>query len=189
VAIVLGNKLLIIQGADTKPVAEQRMKTKILFLLFLGPLQLVSLAHAEGGCPPGQYPQEGQGWRTCVPVPGANNAQQPLAAPPPRWEDHWQAIATDKQKAVIGTSINNSSSDDSAQAAVSDCHAKGGVSCEVQITYRNGCVAMVVGKSLMNTQGESTLAEAEKSALAKCNEADTNCRVYYSSCNLPVRVQ
>lgn len=163
--------------------------TLITFLL--GALLLLHSfsAHAEGGCPPGQYPQEGQGWRTCVPIPGSAGAQQPPAAPPPRWEDYWQAIATDKQNAVIGTSINSSSSDDSAQAAVSDCHAKGGVSCEVQITYRNGCVAMVVGKTLMNTQGEATKAEAEKSALAKCGEADTNCRVYYSACNLPVRVQ
>ncbi len=165
------------------------MKTRILFFLSLGALQFASLAHAEGGCPPGQYPQEGQGWRTCVPIPGSVDAQQPPAAPPPRWEDHWQAVATDKQKAVIGTSINSSSSDDSAQAAISDCHAKGGVSCEVQITYRNGCVAMVVGKTLMNTQGEATKAEAERSALAKCGESDTSCRVYYSACNLPVRVQ
>ena len=165
------------------------MKTRSVILLAIVALQGTFAVHAEGGCPPGQYPQQGQGWQTCVPIPGAAGNQQSPSPPSPQWIDQWQAIATDKQKAVLGTSAGNASSDKSAQAAISDCRAKGGSECDVQITYRNGCVAMVIGNTLMNTKGAPTKPEAEQLALAKCSEADTDCHVYYSACNLPVRIQ
>jgi len=164
------------------------MKLRILFFLMAAAIQCLLVAHAEGGCPPGQYPQQGQGWQTCVPIPGAAN-QQPPPPPPPQWVSQWQAIATDKQKAVLGSSMGRSSSGDSERAAISDCHAKGGVDCEIQISYRNGCVSMVVGNNTMNTQGAATKGEADAAALTKCGGADTECRVYYSACNAAVRVQ
>lgn len=165
----------------------RRMK-RLFFLLCVATAHLLSAAHAEGGCPPGQYPQQGQGWQTCVPMPGAAN-QQPPSPPPPQWVSQWQAIATDKQKAVLGTSSGQSSSGSSAIAAMSDCHAKGGIDCVIQISYRNGCVSMVVGNATMNTQGAATKKEADDAALAKCGGADTECRVYYSACNAAVRIQ
>jgi len=165
------------------------MNIRVLFFLGIAALQCTFVTHAEGGCPPGQYPQQGQGWQTCVPIPGAGANQQAPSPPPAQWADQWQAIATDKQKAILGTSAGSASSDASAQAALSDCQAKGGSDCDVQITYRNGCVAMVIGNTLMNTKGAPTKAEAERLAMAKCSEADTDCHVYYSACNAAVRIR
>lgn len=156
--------------------------------LFILSLLITFRAKAEGGCPPGQYPQQGQGWQTCVPIPGAADNQQSPPSSQHQWVSQWQALATDSQKAVLGVATGKSSSDDSAQAAVADCKAKGGTTCKVQITYRNGCIAMVVGKTGMNTQGAPTKDGAESAAIAKCSAGDTNCHVYYSACNGAIRV-
>lgn len=160
-----------------------------IFTAFLLALQPFGIAFAEGGCPPGQYPQQGQGWQTCVPIPGYSEGSS--NTPPPlqeQWASQWLAIATDTPKGILGTSTNRQTAQDAESAAMLDCHAKGGSSCEVQISYANGCAAMVVGDKLMNTKGGSSKDSAEQKALSKCQEEDKNCRVYYSACSLPKRI-
>lgn len=144
-------------------------------------------AHAEGGCPPGQYPQSGQGWQTCVPMPDTNS-QGASSTPRARWVSQWQAIATDAQAGALGKSLGQSTSDDAERMAILDCKENRGTNCVVQISMANGCVAMVVGEKLMNTKGAKTKAEAESRAVAKCEEEDTNCSVYYSACSLPIGI-
>lgn len=159
------------------------------FLIWLGILILTaSTAHAEGGCPPGQYPQQGQGWKTCVPIPG-DAAGGDSNAVPERWVDKWQAIATDATKGALGTSVGAATAVEAESRAMGDCQAKGGTACDVQVSYRNGCVAMVVGDKRMATRGAPMKDSAERQALAKCSEEDTNCHVYYSACSLPQRIQ
>lgn len=150
----------------------------------------VGTAHAEGGCPPGQYPQQGQGWQTCVPIPGGNaenQASQPISVPS-GWRSQWQAIATDTSKGIMGTSMDIDTPEGSVSAALADCRKKGGVNCQTEIAYGNGCVALVFGNKLMNSKGDVNLKTAEKRAMDKCNEEDTNCHVYYSACSLPIEV-
>lgn len=160
----------------------------VIFLLALVIIQATFSAHAEGGCPPGQYPQQGQGWQTCVPIPGAGQNQAPSILPE-HWLDKWQAIATDSQKGALGIAVDKATGDDAEAAAMNDCRAKGGAHCEVQISYRNGCVSMVVGDTLMNTKGARTQKEADSRALSKCGEEDKDCHVFYSACSLPQRIQ
>ncbi|APG04866.1 hypothetical protein BJI69_13830 [Luteibacter rhizovicinus DSM 16549] len=71
---------------------------------------------------------------------------------------------------------------------MADCKKKGGVNCQTEIAYSNGCIALVFGDKLMNSKGADNLEHAEKSAMDKCKEEDTNCHVYYSSCSLPIEV-
>jgi hypothetical protein len=158
----------------------------LLKSLFL--LSCISAAYAEGGCPPGQYPQQGQGWQTCVPIPGGATGQSNAPAPE-RWIDNWQAIATDANKGALGTSVGEPTAAKAESLALGDCRAKGGIACDIQVSYRNGCVAMVVGDKRMATRGAPTKDSAERQALTKCSEEDTNCHVFYSACSLPERVQ
>lgn len=158
------------------------MKNAVLFFLSVSALLCMTVAHAEGGCPPGEYPQQGQGWKTCVPIPGAQDTQQ-SAPRPPKWIDQWQALAVDKVKALMGTALGRRSSDESAKAAMSDCRSKGGSNCEVLITFQNGCIAMAVGHTTLNTQGAANKVSAEKAAMDVCEEAEDGCHIYYSSCN------
>ncbi|WP_071924973.1 DUF4189 domain-containing protein [Luteibacter rhizovicinus] len=166
------------------------MKRSVISILVLILLTCGSVGHAEGGCPPGQYPQQGQGWQTCVPIPtsdGAASGSQPVHVPS-KWLEQWQAIATDTTKGIMGTSTDKVSWSAAEAAAIADCQSKGGASCKVEISYANGCVAMVFGDSYKNSKGGPNEAEAEKRAMDQCNTEDKNCHVYYSACSLPIEV-
>ncbi|WP_425492830.1 DUF4189 domain-containing protein [Luteibacter aegosomatissinici] len=158
------------------------------FLLVLILLACSSACWAEGGCPPGQYPQQGQGWRSCVPMPGQANGQQNEV--PARWADRWQAIATDTTKAVLGTSKDLSSMSEAEGSAMTDCKSKGGTDCRIAISYANGCIAMSVGTTVLSTGYGISKSEAEKSAAAVCtSKGDSTCSVYYSECSYAQRLQ
>jgi len=152
----------------------------VLFVL------ICTAIRAEGGCPDGEYPQQGPGWRTCVPIPGASNETQ--TRPAFRWKSNWGAIAADKATASLGTTTTASSEDDAEQAAIKDCKARGGSRCEILITVQNACMAMVVGATRLNAKVGSTKSEAEGRGMALCNQQDTNCAVYYSACSVPERL-
>lgn len=66
---------------------------------------------------------------------------------------------------------------------MTDCQRHTGTQCEVQITGRNGCLAMAAGDTHMNTKGAPTKYEAERIALSTCSSVDKNCRIYYSGCS------
>lgn len=167
------------------------MIKKLLGLLVcLGGLFASFAASAEGGCPPRQYPQQGQGWQTCVPIPGYSDGQsQTQSAPKEQWVSKWQAVVTDASKGALGTSIGAASRDEAVQLATSDCRGKGGIECELQITSANGCIAMAVGKSKLDLEGGTTKAIAEHSAVQACSKKDTNCTIYYSACSLAERIR
>lgn len=144
-------------------------------------------ASAEGGCPDGQYPQQGPGWRTCVPIPGAQT--DTTTARPVRWKSYWSAIAVDYSTASLGSTTSADTEDGAKASAKSDCLAKGGSKCEVLVTVRNACMAMVVGKKFLNAQGGKTKEDAEQRAMTSCSADDTGCTVYYSSCGLPEKIE
>jgi len=83
----------------------------------------------------------------------------------------------------MGVSKDQRSPDASVNAAISDCKSKGGVNCRIEISYGNGCVAMVFGNALKNTAGGKTIEAAEGKAMSECAKDDVNCHVYYSSCS------
>ncbi|WP_429242748.1 DUF4189 domain-containing protein [Luteibacter sp. 621] len=157
-----------------------------LLLAFIS-LCVVIEAHAEGGCPPGQYPQQGQGWQACVPIPGSNQANPAPEAP--KWKTNWQAIATDIPKGILGTSVMQRSQSDAEREAMNDCKKKGGTTCELQVSYGNGCLAMVTGATKFQIRKGSSKSEAEKRGMDACAEGDTKCSVYYSECSLPTQVR
>ena len=163
------------------------MENLVRHLVALFILTLAASVHAEGGCPPGQYPQQGQGWQTCVPIPGGNTQAPPnqVAPPPPptRWLSRWEVIATDAAVGALGTSSGRTTEHEAVSEALNSCRGKGGRSCAIQFSMENGCVAMVVGAKLLNMRAGITKSEAEHNALQQCASEDTDCAVYYSSCS------
>jgi len=153
-----------------------------LFALAAG---FAHVALAEGGCPAGQYPQQGQGWKTCVPIPDSQDAKPGYT---PVWEDRWQAVATDSVAPILGKSVNVLSERIATDEAIADCERQGGTQCKVDITAANGCVSVVVGTKGTNFKAAKTKTEAETAGLKLCNSEDSNCNVYYSSCSQAVRV-
>lgn len=166
------------------------------WLLFGLLLLLGNVVHAEGGCPPGLIPASGTDINSCVPIPPGyySNQQQALPQPPPppisRWASRWGAIATDGPGGHLGVATNLASKGDAEQIAVTDCQAKGGSPCAIEVAYDNECAAMVVGHTEHSSNAAATLDEAIHLGMLTCNKAgDTNCHVYYSACSLPARVQ
>lgn len=132
---------------------------------------------------------------TCVPpdvaMPGYQ--QQPNASQmlPQVWVDRWGAIATDFSHGSVGVANNLQDEQTAEQQAISECQSKGGIICNVEITYRNQCAGLVAGDTGHNTKAGATVAQAIKKAMRTCTEADTNCRAFleYSGCSLPTRIQ
>jgi hypothetical protein len=153
--------------------------------LFLG----CSAAHAEGNCPQGYYPIGGgspgapQG---CAPIPGYDQGQQQQAAP--RWLSKWGAVATDINKGALGAATSMASKGQAEQSALADCRDKGGVQCNIETTYTNGCVTVVVGHPGYAVESAPTQIQANALGMSTCTGAgNTNCRILYTGCSLPQR--
>lgn len=160
------------------------MKVLCLFALLL----VTTTVHAQQDCG-GMANAGGQ----CVPpdVAMPEDQQQAPQLPAQKWVDHYGAIATDFSHGSVGIANDLQDQHAAEQAAISACQARGGVTCNVEITYRNQCAGLVAGDSGHNTKAGSTVADAMQKAMKTCEAADTNCRAFYnySGCSLPMRIQ
>ncbi len=144
-------------------------------------------AGAEGGCPPGMIPYSGTNMSSCGPMPAGYG--QPAQPAGPHWETRWGAIATDGAKAALGAVSGMRSKRQAKKLALAQCRAEGGTKCKLDLAYYNQCAVMVTGDKLYMSQGAPTIELATRLALASCEEADTNCHVYYSACSMAELVQ
>jgi hypothetical protein len=166
---------------------------KLLFRLFV--LAVTSFyttaSWAEGGCPEGQRPAGTmQNWG-CMPIP--RYYDNTPAAPPPKWADRWGAIVTDPVTGGIGMVAGRASESEAINAAMNDCAASNGKHCILQTTYHNQCAAVAWGSGAggyLSTYRHPSKSEAEKNVVNNCMEkSGSSCKVIWSDCSLPVRVQ
>ncbi|WP_353506064.1 DUF4189 domain-containing protein [Variovorax fucosicus] len=137
-------------------------------------------------CPPGQIAYgSGPGLNTCGPD---NRQQQAPQRPTEQWERRWGAIATG---GALGVATDKLSKQEASQTAMSDCAAKGGTNCKIEITYYNQCAVVVAAEDgSYNTPSNATLDGAIATGIKTCRDAGhSNCHVYYSACSLPVRIR
>ena len=163
--------------------ATKNMRSKILLFACLVGISLTG--YAQVACPPGWIPYSAT---SCGPAPSAQRAgprqQQPTLSP----QSRWGAIATDGVKGVLGTAVSEDSERRAERTALADCQAKGGSPCKVQLTYSNGCGAMIVGSKGFSTAGAGTKEEAVQKGMAICQtDGDTACHVYYIDCGVAGR--
>lgn len=160
---------------------------KALCFLALIPFATISYAQDCGGM--------ANAGGTCVPpdvaMPGSQQQSQAPQLPPLTWVDQWGAIATYEPGGILGASTHMQSERKAKQSAMADCQTKGGGSnCKFIISYRNGCVALLVGDKFFNASSAATIEEATKSGMKVCaKNGNTNCHVYYSACSPPIVLQ
>jgi hypothetical protein len=169
---------------------------RILLVIVLG---LISYgAHAEGGCPPGQYPIGGQGVQGCAPIPGASGGGATAPAPKPtgEWETRWGAVVEDSSTLATGISVSQKSKREATAAAMKDCEQAGGRSCKLRVAYYNQCVAIadptVASRQRTSGNAESrhvaaeTLQLATAGAMKDCAAfgAGQECSIVYSACSM-----
>jgi hypothetical protein len=156
-------------------------------------LLLCGVSQAQTACPPGM---EEYGAGVCgysQPEQPSPQAPEPHLPPSPspsqQWASRWGAIATDIQNKSVGTASNLESQSQAKQAAIADCRSKGGSACTVEIVYRDGCTALAAGDTAHNAKAGTTVNAASQLAMKICTASDTRCKVYYTACSLPVRIQ
>jgi hypothetical protein len=162
-----------------------------LALLLMG---LPGLVLAEHGCPDGYIPvfQGGTQNRTCVVDYSLPYWQEQGQGPPSsleQWENRWGAIASDGQ-ATYGIVTDRLSKADAARLAVAECNNRGGGACRVDRTFMNQCAAVIAGERSSASANAPTEEEAIKMGTEACmSNGEASCRVYYSGCSLPARIQ
>ena len=160
------------------------------FTLAIAVAQLWSAAYAEGGCPPGQYPQQGQGWQTCVPIPGSDQGRTQPAVNPGHWRASWGALATFEPGGVLGEATGLGSKSEAERAAINDCKAKGGTVCKLEVSYQNACAALAGSATGYVVVSDADLPVAESDALSTCSKAGyPNCHISYTACSKATLVQ
>jgi hypothetical protein len=169
------------------------MKMNLFLLTILMGFGFTAVLHAEGGCPAGMIPYSGTDISSCGPMPPGYYQQLPSQAPtasPLRWESRWGAIATDGTKGILGAATDAADKLSAEKKAMADCLAKGGLACKIQVSYANGCAAMIVGNRGFSTANGSTEDEAIRKSTKICSaDGDTGCRIYYIACSHPQRIQ
>lgn len=164
------------------------MNAKLLLTVML--LIAARFAYAEGGtCPPGYYPIGGQGASGCAPIPNYDQSNTQAVPAGPRWKTTWGAFATDGENSVLGTSVGMRSKRQAEKAALAQCRSKGGVKCEVDLSFYNQCAVLVTGDRRYLVQGAATVGEASRIGISHCSKTDSNCHVYHSDCSLAERIQ
>ena len=165
-----------------------------LFAVFLCSLLCVSGSSNAQQC--GYGAQDGA---QCIPadqVPGYQDSLQDAAPkthrePPARWADRWGAIAIDSETSSVGVSESQPSKSSASTEALQHCASKSNnQNCKVQKAYYNQCAALAWGPKYLGQGYAETVAQAQSVALQACQEGGaSDCKVVYSACSLPVRVQ
>lgn len=148
-----------------------------------------SEAHAEGGCPPGQFPinataPEGSAASMASCVPYDTNA------PRHRWASRWGAVASDSA-GTFGISGNEKSQKQAEKAALAKCKAQGGTDCVVGMHYANQCLSIAASGVKSTAARGPDLEGAQQDSLEGCNKGSNGqkCTIFYSGCSLPVQVR
>lgn len=168
-------------------------------LLLLGIAPMDSGAKAENGCPAGMTPNPAPtgtpGANQCVPFTNFGGPSD--APPPPRgyWAKRWGAYAFDDEASKVGTAGGMSSEGKAKKAALAHCKSKGGLNCQIQMTYNNQCAVVVSGEKsngswFVSFQSAATLEEASSLAEGHCNESGASgCKIFFSDCSYAEFVQ
>ncbi|MGW8308728.1 MAG: DUF4189 domain-containing protein [Achromobacter pulmonis] len=168
------------------------MRTLIIASLAIAlNLSFAATAQAEHGCPAGYTPSAVTPGQQCVPIPGEIRADGP-SAPVSRDAQRWGAVAYDAPSGVIGIAAEWASKAKAEKDALAQCTAKGGARCEINISYRDQCVAVAYGPSPKGSGVMVRSATAASEELARmrametcAKDSGTSCQTFYTGCSLP----
>jgi hypothetical protein len=155
----------------------------LAFWVLMGCSGIIS---AEGGCPPGQYPYDTPQARQCVPIPGQEDAatSQPLVV----FEERWGAIVADTSTGDIGVASGEASKRKAKEVAMQRCSVDGATGCKLQGTFSNQCAAIARREGYQGYGYATSETGAQDQALERCGSSAV-CKIAWSDCSLPVRIQ
>ncbi len=175
------------------------MKCKCLALFVL--IVAAHEAHAEGGCPPGQYPIGGQGAAGCAPISQNQAAPQGSPRPTGYWVKTWGAIAMGAGDGwnSFGVTTGKASKSEAEADALKRCVSNGVKDCRIGFVYKNQCAAVaepqVGGKGYLDGPTSFAAAGDEEAAsgvaMERCERENHSvtgmqCKVIYTACSKAV---
>ncbi|KAB7773733.1 hypothetical protein CEK69_03120 [Xanthomonas sp. LMG 12462] len=158
-------------------------------------------AHAEGGCPPGQYPIGGQGAAGCAPMPQSQAAPQEAPRPTGYWVKTWGAIAMGAGDGwnSLGVTTGKASKSEAEADALRRCSSDGVKDCRIGFVYKNQCAAVaepqVGGRAYLDGPTSFAAAGDEEAAsgvaMERCERENRavsgmQCKVIYTACSKAV---
>lgn len=164
------------------------------WILFCLSILFGGTAHAEGGCPPGQYPIGGQGVMACAPMPQQQQQQAP-PRPSGEWIRTWGAVAVGVIDGIprYGVPVGLASEDDAKQAAMARCIKSGAQNCRIATTFRNQCMGIgepqrngiTTADGVLQFSRQSTEQDARDEALRTCVQENpgAECKVIHVACS------
>ena len=165
------------------------MRSVYFNLFIILTLSYSTTIRAEYGCQSGFVPVYQSNRQVCVadynlPV-WKQQGQQPQA-PAEIWEDRFGAIAREPTGPNYFFSVDQASEDSAKDDALRKC----GSGCTITGTFRNGCTALTWGAGASYFESAETKKQSESKALRACRvDSKTECKLIFSACSLPVRVQ
>jgi len=151
-------------------------------------LSLSTRSEAEGRCPDGYFPIGGgdAGWEGCAPIGGDEEGGPGRVQP--QWETRWGAVAV--TNGAFGYSHNWPTERQAIDEALSQCSRDaGGVTCTLEQSYYDQCIALAWGQKGSNTVSAPDIGQAERLAIENCSKRTTSCKIYYSGCSYPEGVR
>ncbi|MGO1072778.1 DUF4189 domain-containing protein [Lysobacter sp. CA199] len=132
-------------------------------------------------------------------VPGANHQNwgggSSNSAPNAKWARRFGAVAYDPVTGAVGVSSEEKSKRKALNAALAHCKSKGGAACAKNIEYFDQCVASATGPGtsggfVFTSASAAEEGQASTYAMEDCKKAGTtSCKIFYSGCSYPERVQ
>ena len=107
---------------------------------------------------------------------------------PYKWADRWGAIATDAKTGDAGTVEGLPTKSAAEEEALARCGSTGAADCQIRLTFHNQCAAAALGDGFLGLAGAPSKDQAKQRAIANCGNSGA-CKIVYSACSLPQRIQ
>lgn len=162
-------------------------KTRTLIFILTYTLAQSALAQCATGV--------NAGGGACIPPDAPSMPNYDQSTSPSRttkqaaWLDQWGAIVFGIDQTAEGSVTGAASKNQAIESATKICHAKGAKECHLEIVYVNQCAAVAWGDTSSSTTRAPDTGTAKILAMKDCNKSTSNCRIVYTACSLPVRIQ
>jgi len=120
---------------------------------------------------------------------GGGHTPQPVQQRLSVWANRWGAVAIDESTGDIGVAVNRDNESEAVTNAMHDCGLKGSQHCKLGLAYHNQCAALAWGTHSSTLSNAADQNQAQANALKSCARDAPDCKIIYSACSLPVRIQ
>lgn len=115
---------------------------------------------------------------------GSGNAMPPA----PAYTSQWGAIVIDGTSGGAGTVTGRDTEKAAIRDATRDCESHGASGCKLALTYANSCAAIAWSDQGYGVASQVRSEDANNDAMDGCRKHHGECKIVYSDCSMPRRL-